>query len=164
MKLNIGAGAHPLEGFTNLDLPDFDMTLIPWRYENNSVESINLSHVIEHVDKEAGFAVLEECYRVLEPGGVLRIATPDLDKFIKAHATGDFSELGGYKWTSLDSLAGGGDKEDRPEYRHRYLYNEASLFYTLLMLYYFTIKVVGFAEQYDNPEYRAISLYVEAVK
>lgn len=35
--------------------------------------------MIEHVPYESGLRVLRECHRVLKLGGVLRIATPDLD-------------------------------------------------------------------------------------
>lgn len=164
MRLNIGAGSYPLKDCINLDLPEFDMTQIPWRYPDDSAEFINLSHVIEHVDRDTGAAVLEECYRVLEPDGLLRIATPDLDKFIYAHATGDFSGLGGYQWTSLDTLAGGGAAEPVKTMRHQYLYSAASLIYALLNCDYTTISLVGYQDGIDNPDYKAISLYVEAYK
>ena len=164
MRLNIGSGSYPLDGFINLDLPDFDMTVIPWVYSDNSADFINLSHVIEHVDRDTGALVIAECYRVLSYDGILRIATPDLDKFIHAHATGDFSGLGGYHWTSLNSLAGGGDDEPVLAQRHRYLYSAASLIYTLLERDYTIIHRTPFDERYDNPKYQAISLYMEATK
>jgi predicted SAM-dependent methyltransferase len=34
--------------------------------------------MIEHVPYEAGLAMLRECFRVLKPGGVIRLSTPDL--------------------------------------------------------------------------------------
>jgi len=35
-------------------------------------------HVIEHISYPEGAYMLEECFRVLKPGGVLRVGTPDL--------------------------------------------------------------------------------------
>jgi predicted SAM-dependent methyltransferase len=42
--------------------------------------------MIEHVDYEAGEAMLRECFRVLKPGGRVRIATPDLDVVVGLHS------------------------------------------------------------------------------
>ena len=39
-------------------------------------------HLIEHLPYRNGFHLLQEAYRVLRPGGILRIATPDLAKII----------------------------------------------------------------------------------
>ena len=161
MKLNIGAGAHPLKGFVNLDLPDFDITK-PWAIESSSVDYIHLSHVLEHVTREQAEDVILEAYRVLEIGGRLHIAVPDMDKFIDCHLSGNFSPLKGYKHTSLNNLMGGGEDEPRPEYRHRYMYCYASLAYTLHGAFEEVRNVE--ANEYDSPDYYAISLYVEAEK
>ena len=39
-------------------------------------------HQFEHFEYSAGVSLLAECYRVLKPGGVLRIVTPDLRRFL----------------------------------------------------------------------------------
>lgn len=161
MKLNIGAGAYPLEGFINLDLPDFDIAQ-PWKFANKSVDYIQLSHVLEHVTREQAQFVIREAYRVLNRGGVLHIAVPDMDKFIDCHLSGDFTPLEGYGHRSLDNLMGGGEDESRPEYRHRYMYSYASLWYYLFEEFDDIDRVE--ANEYDNPDYYAISLYVEAQK
>jgi SAM-dependent methyltransferase len=36
-------------------------------------------HMIEHIPYEVAVAMVKECFRVLKPGGRIRIATPDLD-------------------------------------------------------------------------------------
>ena len=43
-----------------------------------SVDAIYSSHMIEHLDRGEARAFLAECRRVLRPGGVLRLAVPDL--------------------------------------------------------------------------------------
>ena len=45
---------------------------------NDSAECIYTSHMIEHLSKEESVSFLNEAFRVLEPGGILRIAVPDL--------------------------------------------------------------------------------------
>jgi predicted SAM-dependent methyltransferase len=39
-------------------------------------------HVIEHITERQGVQLLRELYRVLRPGGVIRMTTPDLQKII----------------------------------------------------------------------------------
>jgi SAM-dependent methyltransferase len=36
------------------------------------------SHLLEHMDRDAGAAMLAECLRIVRPGGVLRVVVPDL--------------------------------------------------------------------------------------
>jgi len=45
---------------------------------NASAECIYTSHMIEHLSREESVSFLNEAFRVLEPGGILRIAAPDL--------------------------------------------------------------------------------------
>ena len=37
------------------------------------------SHLLEHFSKERGAAFIGECFRVLKPGGLLRVVVPDLE-------------------------------------------------------------------------------------
>ncbi len=45
--------------------------------ESDSVDLIYASHVLEHFGRYKVFDVVSEWYRVLAPGGVLRVAVPD---------------------------------------------------------------------------------------
>jgi len=47
------------------------------------VENIFTSHFIEHLTKEQGKVFLEECFRVLKKGGILRVICPSLNELIK---------------------------------------------------------------------------------
>lgn len=79
--LNFGAGPNQLaEPWQNLNAGhDIRKAL---RFDDESVSRILAEHVIEHVPFMAGFGFLRECHRVLEPGGVLRLAFPDASRFI----------------------------------------------------------------------------------
>lgn len=71
------------------------------QHPDNSVDSIYLGQMIEHMSITYGVpSLLVECYRMLRPGGIIRIATPDLDLLIRAYNEGrmnDFSsEQPGY--------------------------------------------------------------------
>jgi SAM-dependent methyltransferase len=76
--LNLGAGPHTLEGFTNLDYP--------WRFEDGlalygdgSVDGITISHALMYLPLSEWPAVFQEFARVLAPGGVVRITEDDCE-------------------------------------------------------------------------------------
>jgi predicted SAM-dependent methyltransferase len=50
-------------------------------FEDNSVNGILASHIIEHLDCHETVKFLKECRRVLMTGGVLRISVPDPEIF-----------------------------------------------------------------------------------
>lgn len=39
-------------------------------------------HFIEHITRESGLVCMREVFRCLKPGGVFRVTTPDLTKFV----------------------------------------------------------------------------------
>lgn len=51
----------------------------PW--SDASVDAIYMGEVLEHFTAQQGEHVLRECYRVLKPGGVLRLRVPDHARF-----------------------------------------------------------------------------------
>lgn len=161
MKLNIGCEDYPLEGFENLDLPEFDMKKMPWPYKGGSISMIVMSHVLEHVPRKNAMRVLREAKRVLEPGGVIHIAVPDMDLYIDAVEDHNQFILDKFPYRSLDSLLGGGELEPRVEMRHRYLWCFGSLFYALIIVGFSDIHQVEFGK-YNNPTTRGWALQVEA--
>jgi predicted SAM-dependent methyltransferase len=59
-----------------------------------SVEVLYSSHMVEHLDSEEARSFLAEARRVLKPGGVIRLALPDLRKLVDYYqATGDADEF-----------------------------------------------------------------------
>ena len=111
LKLNLGCGDRTPDGWINVDyalgawlfkIPGFravnkkvrllnltwsDKVFIhnlcrklPWA--DNSVDVVYSSHTLEHLSKEEGLSLLQECYRVLKPNGTIRIVVPDLKYII----------------------------------------------------------------------------------
>ena len=83
-KLQLGCGRNWLEGWLNSDyfprnsdILQLDVT-VALPFENDTFDYIFSEHVIEHISYPEGAYMLEECFRVLKPGGVLRVGTPDL--------------------------------------------------------------------------------------
>lgn len=80
-RLHLGCGQNVLpRPWENFDL-DIDIRQ-PLPFDFCSVEFILAEHVIEHIDFRSGIKFLSECLRVLEPGGKLRLAFPDITREI----------------------------------------------------------------------------------
>lgn len=83
--LDIGAREYRLDGFETLDIDPnikgLDYVLDasqPLPFEDNSFDIVHASHIIEHISYTKIEQVLKEWIRILRPGGVLEIWTPNL--------------------------------------------------------------------------------------
>lgn len=87
-KLQLGAGVNRVEGWLSTDIePRTDDVLEldarePLPFPDESLDYIFAEHMIEHIAYRPGQRMLRQCLRVLRPGGVLRLATPDLARLI----------------------------------------------------------------------------------
>lgn len=167
IRLNVGCGATPVEGWVNLDnslsvrfsrIPgamkamarfglvesislrvadaakEFNVrygSAMHLPFKADSAEVLYSSHMLEHLDRAEARQFLAEALRVLVPGGIIRLAVPDLQMRAKAYVeTGDAntfmfslgpeeSALRTYK-AKLKFLATGNRG-------HRWMYDAASL-------------------------------------
>ena len=83
LRIDIGGGKKIKVGYTNLDQVHGEGDWrrraqdIPWPAEDNSVEAIHASHVMEHIPAgEERMAVMNEAWRVLQPNRVFEIIVP----------------------------------------------------------------------------------------
>jgi len=56
-----------------------------WPFEDESFEIVYSEHMFEHILPMDGSSFIREMYRVLKPGGVLRVTTPDLEKYLMGY-------------------------------------------------------------------------------
>jgi predicted SAM-dependent methyltransferase len=86
LKINLGSGNKPLPGFVNVDAlpdaPDVDVVAdiserIP--LDDGCAELVYASHLLEHFPHAKTLDMLREWRRLLQPGGRLMIAVPNLD-------------------------------------------------------------------------------------
>lgn len=83
-RLHLGCGGNFLEGWLNVDFfPQAPGVVVmdlrkPLPLPSNTFDTIFHEHLIEHLTDDQGLSLTRECWRVLRPGGVLRINTPDL--------------------------------------------------------------------------------------
>jgi predicted SAM-dependent methyltransferase len=83
MKLNLGCGQNLIPGYINVDKygdPDVlhDLETFPWPWEDNSVDEIRLTHVLEHLGETTAtyFKIIQELYRISKPNGLIFIVVP----------------------------------------------------------------------------------------
>ena len=57
-------------------------------YADGTVSVIYSSHMLEHLDRSEARRFMQECHRALAPGGILRIAVPDLLPLARAYVAG----------------------------------------------------------------------------
>jgi SAM-dependent methyltransferase len=54
-------------------------------YRDGIFDVVYHSHLLEHLSKRDGSRFLRECFRVLRPGGVIRVAVPDLEQIARLY-------------------------------------------------------------------------------
>ncbi|HEY3203426.1 MAG TPA: hypothetical protein VGL03_07160 [Thermoanaerobaculia bacterium] len=91
-RLHIGCGQQSIPGWVNIDsrgLPGVDQVLDVRRgLPFDGVAAIYAEHFLEHLSLDDGLAFLRECRRALQPDGILRLSTPNLDWVLITHYRG----------------------------------------------------------------------------
>ena len=92
-KLQIGSGPNPLEGWLNSDIRPrrgkrvlLDATK-PFPIDAKTFDYVYSEHMIEHLTFDQAMSMLRESYRILKPGGRIRVATPNLETIMNLAAT-----------------------------------------------------------------------------
>ena len=89
--LNLGCGERYHGDWVNVDIVatgpgvmvhDLDRGL---PFDDDSFDAVYHSHVLEHLAKERAPVFLDECFRVLKPGGIIRVAVPDLETIARLY-------------------------------------------------------------------------------
>ena len=97
LKVNVGAGEKPLDGYVNTDardLPGIDVAADVRRlpFEDGSLDELCSQHLVEHFRfHELRTVVLPYWRRLLAPTGRLRIVCPDLSALVASAAGDDLS-------------------------------------------------------------------------
>ncbi len=83
VKLNLGCGIYYKPGYVNIDkfeplIADKILDINQLPYEENSIDEIEASHILEHFDCLQIPYVLSEWFRILKSGGQIFLETPHL--------------------------------------------------------------------------------------
>lgn len=113
MRVNIGCGEvfHP--DWVNLDVAPAAPGVRrldarkPLPFADGEVDAVYHSHVLEHLTTGEAAGLLAECFRVLRPGGVVRVVVPDLEGIARAYLDAlAIAEGGGdatlYEWCRME--------------------------------------------------------------
>lgn len=116
--LNLGCGEKTHPAWINIDINPSapgviacDLTRgIP--YPDNEFDAVYHSQVLEHIPRAEAPGFLKECHRVLKPGGILRVVTPDLENLAReylrclerARSDGGALAEADYDWITIELL------------------------------------------------------------
>jgi SAM-dependent methyltransferase len=123
--INVGAGNFSHRYWTNVDhasghyastqsnpFVEHDlMSLKPLPLESGAAEVVYVSHVAEHISDEAAKVLFREAYRVLKPGGIFRMTSPNILLYYDALRRGDR-----LFWYMAESYYAGGYTDAKPKY------------------------------------------------
>lgn len=136
-------------------------------FPNESISKIYSSHFFEHLSYKEGQKFLDECSRVLVPGGIFSICVPNASIYIEAYLNSDLDEnqFFGYKPAYNNTT-----KIDYVNYtaymdgHHKYMFDEENLIYILTSKGFQNVCQRKFDPDIDSKERDFESIYVEAIK
>jgi predicted SAM-dependent methyltransferase len=113
--LNLGCGKRFCADWTNVDFISTEPEVMSHNlienipFSNSSFDVIYHSHFLEHLHKLQAPLFLDECYRVLRPAGVIRVAVPDLEKLMRSYlvvleqaVSGSIEAAKNYDWLLIE--------------------------------------------------------------
>lgn len=129
IRLEVGSGVNPYPGYVHLDaipgMPELnilcDMQVEKIPVADQSCAEVLANHVIEHVSWRGVGKMVKEWARVLIPGGVLNLRTPDLEFICRSYLEGKttpewpedehamklvFGQVGPAEWANIKILSG----------------------------------------------------------
>ncbi|WP_229881935.1 class I SAM-dependent methyltransferase [Streptomyces alanosinicus] len=149
----------------------------PFPLEDGCFDWAYSEHMIEHLTLPDGIRWLREVRRVLAPGGILRLTTPDLGKYVNGYLGGDFYA------THREEMHTMGARPPMPKRKafmmnqifylwgHRWIYDEAELRYALtasgfdaegIEVREYQDSSVPEMADHDRADRRDESIYIEA--
>jgi predicted SAM-dependent methyltransferase len=179
--LDIGCGPNRRPGVIGLDFqwrPGIDLCWDVTRgipLPDASMRGVFSEHCIEHMSLADGVGMLRECFRVLRPGGTLRVVTPDgalyLSEYVRLMAGGD----GDMPRSAGDHHAGVSTpimsvNRVFNHFGHRFVWDHETFARYLTQIGFVDIRRADYGEGRDervigDTEWRRVgSLYVEATK
>jgi predicted SAM-dependent methyltransferase len=83
-KLQLGTSNSLISGWLNTDVLPTSREVVyldatrRFPFKDDTFDYVYSEHMIEHIEYQSALLMLRECFRVLKPGGKIRMSTPDL--------------------------------------------------------------------------------------
>lgn len=113
--LNLGCGSRYHPAWSNIDSAPHSPAVIQHDLSRGiplpdaACAVVYHAAMLERLRRADALALLQECCRVLKPGGIIRVGAPDLEKFcrlylqkLEAALAGDASAADDYDWVLLE--------------------------------------------------------------
>ncbi|HYZ32139.1 MAG TPA: methyltransferase domain-containing protein [Crenalkalicoccus sp.] len=144
-RLHIGAGAFRIDGWLNSDYtPKPGVVVVDatkkFPFRDSTFNYIYTEHMIEHISFSDGACMLQQCARVLKPGGTIRIVTPNFPVFLDFYRQPEDERYKAYMdwtWSELHRVGNGAEAPTShpvfiinyyfKAWGHTFIYDEYSL-------------------------------------
>ncbi len=159
LKLNLGCGKTFKAGYINVDafdesVADRVMMAFDLEFEDNTFTHVDCTQVLEHLGAAKSIYALAEVFRVLKPGGMLLIETPDLVSSFKTFLKGSEDQ----RSQVMNWIYG----LDMPGMSHKYGFPEELLQRMLQEAGFTSIEISRIHTRSTQPSLRAISKKVDS--
>ncbi|PZU99920.1 MAG: methyltransferase type 11 [Pseudanabaena sp.] len=115
--LNLGCGSRYDTEWENIDFTAHSKFVISHNLEDgipsedNMFDVVYHSHVLEHFSRDKAQFFIEECYRVLRTGGIIRVVVPDLEDITRNYlwalekvGTDGSNAKSNHEWMTIELL------------------------------------------------------------
>jgi predicted SAM-dependent methyltransferase len=173
LRLHLGCGSNLKPGWINIDLArgaDLMLDLRkPFPFDDSCCSIIYSEHFLEPVQyPETACSLLKQCYRVLDPGGLLSLVVPDGESVLRSYVLGWTEELyaAQKKWhprwcrTQMEHV----NFAFRQGGEHQFTYDFETLQCLLHRCGFVEVSRRSFNPLLDTKEREVGSLYVECAK
>lgn len=137
-------------------------------FPDKSISKVYSSHLFEHLTFNEGQQLLDECVRVLKPGGTFSICVPNARLYIEAYLNPDsidknkfFDHKPAYNNTSrIDAI----NYMAYMDGHHKYMFDEENLLAILKLKGFKNVHIREFDPNLDRQERDFESIYAEGEK
>ncbi len=178
LKIHLGCNTFVIPGWINLDVinithPDYykwDLRQgLPSNF--NNIAAVNSEHFFEHLTFEESQQLMKDCYNRMKVGGVFYMALPNFRQLIERFIANDFDFFSHVRHVAPhnqmmqyinDSLYQRDPHTGIAE--HKQMFTVEYALFQLELAGFKDCKEVGFNPEFNKPDRRPYTFYVQGIK